>query len=71
VGEAASIGSKEFVDLRPLVGDMLETGVHVIDDNDDLDRRLASRRAGKSDGLRNIIIQDSEVLLLKAAYRLP
>jgi len=26
---------------------MLETGVHVIDDNDDLDRRLASAEAWK------------------------
>ena len=51
---------------------MLETGVHVIDDNDDLDRRLASAEGlERGDGLRNIIIQDSEVLLLKAAYRLP
>jgi len=72
VREVAPIGSEELLDLRPLEGDVLDTGVHIIDDNDDLDRRLApADRLKGRDGLRNFVVHHSEVLLLETADRRP
>ncbi|MGC2768330.1 MAG: hypothetical protein WB607_22700 [Candidatus Acidiferrum sp.] len=66
----ATIDLQEFVHLRTLVGNVLESGVHVIDNENHLNRSLTfSKCLEGRNHLRRFVIQNSEILLLKPADR--
>jgi len=66
VCEAASFGMEELVDLNSLVGDGLGVGIDRVNYQDDLGGNLATGDGlERSDGLRRIVVQHGEILLLE------
>ncbi len=67
-----TIGTEEFIDFLADEGDFLEIDIHGIDDQEDLDMRVvAAERPKGGDRLREFIVYESEVLLLKTGNRRP
>jgi len=67
-----TIGTKEFIDFLADEGDFLEIDIHGIDDQEDLDMRVvAAERPKRGDGLREFIVYESKVLLLKTGNGRP
>jgi len=59
---------EEFVHLRNFVGNILETGVHVVDQEEGVDGSLIRReRLEGIDGARVLVVEDGKILLLEAS----
>jgi hypothetical protein len=72
MSETPSIGAKEFIDLIAFVSKALVAGVHRIDNENHFDGSLPGIEGLKGgDGLWNLVVQESEVLLLKTAHGRP
>ena len=64
----AAIHTEEFFHCLALAGDVLVTDVDGVDDDDNIDGSLAAVDSGEGGhGLGSSVIQNSEVLLPKAA----
>src|SRR5271163_2857354 len=64
--EVAAFGTEELVNLGAFVADGADVGIDRVDYQDDFDGRLAPGDGGeRGDGLRGIVIEQSEVLLLQ------
>jgi len=67
--KTTSVGLQEFVDPITCYGHVLEAEVHCVYKKNDLQRGLPPVDSLKrSDYLRYVVIQNSEILLLKTAY---
>jgi hypothetical protein len=68
--EMTTMGAEEFIDFLADEGDFLEIDIHGIDDQEDLDMRVAAAERPKGgDGLRGFVVYESKVLLLKTGNR--
>ena len=64
--QMTAVGVEEFAHLRTLVGDMLEIGVDVVDEENGFDGRLiAAQGLKRVDGARTFVIENLKFLLLK------
>ena len=69
MSKVTSVGAEEFVDLIAFVAEVLVTGVNRIDNKNDLHESLPPVNVLEGgDGLRDLVIHESEVLLLKTAH---
>src|SRR5271157_4315044 len=70
LGKPTSVGLQEFVDPFARYGHLSEAEVHGVDKKYHFRRNLPPVNSfERSDSLRNFVIQDSEILLLKTDHR--
>jgi hypothetical protein len=72
VSETTSVGLQESFDLFALYGYLSGIHIHSIENKNHLNSSsLSVNSLERTDGLRYVVIQNREVLLLKAAHRRP